>query len=173
MIRLICLLLLLNINTDLPLKSDWTTMTLTWKMKVRLFWPMIGILSGIMAGLSFTIIYHNWSAAVMAFISSISAVNLLLIHRRHIMGTMLMLSESKVKFIFAINCILSILCFVGVIVCLTLAATWHQSLSPKDLKKENLWITAVWFFMTFKWFILSVWYIHRYTSQQSTEQLLS
>lgn len=33
-------------------------MTLTWKMKVRLFWPMIGIVSGVMAGLSFAIIYH-------------------------------------------------------------------------------------------------------------------
>lgn len=63
------------------------------------------------------------------------------------------------------DCILSVLCFVGVIVCLTLAAIWHQGLSHKDLKKENLWITAVWFFMTFKWFIFSVWYIHHYTSR--------
>lgn len=39
----------------------------------------------------------------MAFISSMSAVNLLLIHREHITGKMLMLSEDKIKFVFAIS----------------------------------------------------------------------
>ncbi|KAK6113100.1 Uncharacterized protein BM_BM5182 [Brugia malayi] len=148
-------------------------MALTCKMKVRLFWPLLGIISGIMAGLCFPIIYQNWSATVMAFISSIIAVNLFIIHRKHIKGTMSLLSKAKIKFIFAIHCILCILCLGGTIVCITLAIIWHQNLTHKGLMNENLWITAVWFFMTFKWSMLSAWYIYHYSSQEYTEHLPS
>uniref|UniRef100_A0A0R3RYS0 7TM_GPCR_Srx domain-containing protein n=1 Tax=Elaeophora elaphi TaxID=1147741 RepID=A0A0R3RYS0_9BILA len=171
-------------------------MALTYKMKIRLLWPVIGIVCGIMAGLCFAIIYQpmgficdsaatlinmhennsymlfqNWSATVMAFMSSISALNLLLIHQKHIKGTLAMLSEVKIKFIFVINCILCVLCLAGVIVCLALAAIWHQNLTYKGLMNENLWITAVWFFMTFKWSMLSIWYIHRYSTQNVAAEL--
>lgn len=48
----------------------------------------------------------------MAFISSIAAINLLLIHRKHIEGTMSMLSKIKIKFIFAIS---KLLVFISVL----------------------------------------------------------
>uniref|UniRef100_A0A2K6VTN2 Heme transporter hrg-1 n=1 Tax=Onchocerca volvulus TaxID=6282 RepID=A0A2K6VTN2_ONCVO len=144
-------------------------MTLTCRMKIRLFCPLIGIISGIMAGLCFAIIYQNWSATTMAFISSVAAANLLFIHRKHIEGTMPLLSEVKITLILAINSILSALCLVGCLACIVLAVILHQNFTHKSLMNENLWITAVWFWMTFKWFMLSAYFFHEYTSQDYDE----
>ncbi|KAM3727648.1 Heme transporter hrg-1 [Dirofilaria immitis] len=144
-------------------------MTLTCKMKIRLFWSLVGIISGIIAGPCFAIMYQNWSATTMAFISSIAAVNLLLIHLKYIKGTISTLSSNKIKFIFIINLILCVLCLAGVIISLVIAVIWHQNLTHEGLMNENLWITAVWFWMSFKWFMLSAYYIRRYSFQDYSE----
>ncbi|VDN07968.1 unnamed protein product [Thelazia callipaeda] len=140
-------------------------MAISCSMKIRLAMTVIGIFSGISAGLCFAIMYQNWSATTMAFVSSLAAAQLLEIHRKHIKGNILMLSNGKINAIFAFNCILCTLCVGGVIMCLCLAGIWHQTLTHEGLMHENLWITAVWFWMTMKWTFASAWFIHHYSSE--------
>lgn len=53
----------------------------------------------------------------------------------------------------------------GMVVCLVIAGVKGQNLTKEDLMHENLWITAVWCWMTFKWSMMIWWYSRIYSRE--------
>lgn len=56
----------------------------------------------------------------------------------------------------------------GMVGCLIAAGVKGQSISGDDLKGENLWMTAVWCWMTSKWTMMMAIYGRRYGRQYMT-----
>uniref|UniRef100_A0A1I7RUH4 Ammonium_transp domain-containing protein n=1 Tax=Bursaphelenchus xylophilus TaxID=6326 RepID=A0A1I7RUH4_BURXY len=58
--------------------------------------------------------------------------------------------------------ILCVLALCGMIASLVIAGVKGQTIDHEGLQGENLWITAVWFWMTFKWTMMSAIYTRKY-----------
>uniref|UniRef100_A0A914VB01 Uncharacterized protein n=1 Tax=Plectus sambesii TaxID=2011161 RepID=A0A914VB01_9BILA len=132
-------------------------------IRVRIIWAIIGISAGIMAGAVFGVQYHNYSATTLAFISSIFATLLMLLHIWYSKGKLSYWSKAKFSFV-TISCLLVwIAALVGMVVCLVVAGVKGQNLTHEGLQHENFWITAVWCWMTFKWSMMIWWYSRIYS----------
>jgi hypothetical protein len=64
-------------------------------IRVRIIWAIIGISAGICAGLVFAGRYQNWSATIMALISSMFATFLVLLHVFYSKGRLAYWSERQ------------------------------------------------------------------------------
>ncbi|KAK5977526.1 hypothetical protein GCK32_013135 [Trichostrongylus colubriformis] len=131
-------------------------------MKVRIAIAIIGISAGIMAGLCFAVQYRNWSATIMAFISSVFASILLYLHLAYKKGWMVDWPHAR----FVCYTWAGWVCFaigvIGMTACLVNAGVKHQTLTDQGLKGENFWITSVWFFMMAKWSSMIAVFSRRY-----------
>ncbi|TKR62831.1 hypothetical protein L596_026742 [Steinernema carpocapsae] len=139
-------------------------------MKIRIAWSILGISAGIMAGAVFAYRYHNISTTCMAFFSSLCATFLTYLHFAYHRGWATNWTPSKFKSIVVINATLCILALCGMIICLVIAGIKHQTLTNKGLQGENLWMTAVWCWMTFKWTMMSAVYGRKYASNVIHEE---
>uniref|UniRef100_A0A914RSS5 Helicase ATP-binding domain-containing protein n=1 Tax=Parascaris equorum TaxID=6256 RepID=A0A914RSS5_PAREQ len=73
--------------------------------------------------------------------------------------------EYHVSCICFVRCVTwCVLALAGMVICLTLAGVWRQSITHEGLMHENLWMTAVWCWMNSKWSMMSALYIRRYSS---------
>ncbi|KAK0426631.1 hypothetical protein QR680_009816 [Steinernema hermaphroditum] len=137
-------------------------------MKIRIAWAILGISAGIMAGSVFAARYHNWSTTAMAFFSSVCATYLTYLHFAYHRGWASNWMPSKFRAIVVINTTLCILAFCGMVACLIIAGVRHQTITAEGLQGENLWMTAVWCWMTFKWTMMSAVYARKYASNVMT-----
>ncbi|GMR32549.1 hypothetical protein PMAYCL1PPCAC_02744, partial [Pristionchus mayeri] len=133
-------------------------------IKTKIFFAILGISAGLMAGSWFAIGYHNISTAIMAFTSAFFASLSLYMHWAYKKNWMVSWSESSFNAIFYINVILFIFSSAGMVVCMVIAGINHQGLTHDELMGENLWMTAVWCFMTAKWTGMSAYYARSYSS---------
>ncbi|CAD5225124.1 unnamed protein product [Bursaphelenchus xylophilus] len=131
-------------------------------MKVRLILAGIGIFCGILAGTCFWIMYGNVSATTLAYFSSVCAAFAFYTHWAYHKQWMLQWSSGKIKASIIINTILCVLALCGMIASLVIAGVKGQTIDHEGLQGENLWITAVWFWMTFKWTMMSAIYTRKY-----------
>ncbi|KAE9553301.1 hypothetical protein FO519_003467 [Halicephalobus sp. NKZ332] len=115
-----------------------------------------------MAGAVFAAQYGNYVAAILAFFSSVCAGFLLYLHISYYKKWFHEWSPQKITVVIVVNWILCALGITGMVICLVVAGIRHQSLSKEDLKGTNLWICAVWCWMTFKWTMMSAIYTRKY-----------
>jgi hypothetical protein len=134
-------------------------------MKFKIFWACLGISAGILAGGVFAAQYKNYSAAIIAFFSSICASYLLYIHISYHKRSFHSWPQQKVTAIIVINWILAALGLIGMTVCLIIAGVKGQTLTHKGLQGNNFWIVAVWCWMTFKWTMMSAIYTRKYANK--------
>ncbi|WKY15584.1 hypothetical protein Q1695_000788 [Nippostrongylus brasiliensis] len=131
-------------------------------IKVNIAIAILGISAGVMAGLCFAIQYQNWSATIMAFISGIAAAVLLHLHLAYLKGWMVDWPNARFVCLIWAGWVFFIIGLIGLTACLIDAGVRHQTLTEQGLKGENLWITAVWFFMMAKWTSLIALFARRY-----------
>ncbi|GMS85439.1 hypothetical protein PENTCL1PPCAC_7614, partial [Pristionchus entomophagus] len=139
--------------------------------KVRLIYAIVGICFGIMAGTCYGIMFQNVSATSMAFVSSIFAATSFYIHLAYKKKWMNNWTDSKWKSLFYINLILFIIATAGMAACCILAGINHQGFTYDDLMGENLWMTAVWCFITAKWTGMSAYYARWYLAKVKAASL--
>ncbi|KAI6172975.1 Heme transporter HRG family-containing protein [Aphelenchoides besseyi] len=134
-------------------------------MRVKIIWAILGITAGPVAGSMFWMQYHNYSAAIMAFFSSICASYLLYTHIAFHKSWIIDWSSTRIRVIIVVNTVLCVLAFASMIVCLTIAGIRRTPIAAKGV---NLWLTSVWLWMTFKlifdfiWTMMSALYTRRY-----------
>ncbi|CAJ0917045.1 unnamed protein product, partial [Mesorhabditis belari] len=133
-------------------------------VNVLLVISIIGISAGVMAGLMFGGEYHNWSTCTMAFISAIFASYVSYLHLAYKKNWMVTWEPAKYKLGFWIGLLVFIASFLGMIGCLIAAGIKKQGLTHDELMGENLWMTAVWCFMTAKWSSQTAVFSRRYSS---------
>jgi len=132
-------------------------------INVRIAWAIIGISAGIMAGLVFAVQYHNISTTTLAFISSIFATLLTLFHFWYKKGKLAYWSKSKFAVVGYTCLLVWIAALAGMVVCMVVAGVKGQNITHEGLQGENLWMTAVWCWMTFKWSMMIWWYSRIYS----------
>ncbi|KAF8384042.1 hrg-1 [Pristionchus pacificus] len=133
--------------------------------KVKMIIAAIGISAGLMAGTWFAIGYHNISTTIMAYASAFFASLSFYMHWAYKKNWMTTWKDSSLKTIFYITVILCIFSTVGMVVCMIVAGINHQGLTHDELMGENLWMTAVWCFMTAKWTGMTAYYARFYSRE--------
>jgi len=130
-----------------------------WVMKIKIIWAILGVIAGLTASPTFFHMYQNYLAASLAVFSSFCAGYLVYTHWAYHKKWIIDWSTTRVKAVIAINAIICILGYSGMIVCLVVAGIRHQGILDKG---NNLWIAAVWCWMTGKWTMMSAIYTRRY-----------
>uniref|UniRef100_A0A915AJ79 Heme transporter hrg-1 n=1 Tax=Parascaris univalens TaxID=6257 RepID=A0A915AJ79_PARUN len=144
---------------------------MSFLMKIHIIWAVVGISAGITAAAVFGIEYHNWSTTTLALLSSVAATCLLCVHLRYRKGYFDYCSRRIIVLSFVASVTWCVLALAGMVICLTLAGVWRQSITHEGLMHENLWMTAVWCWMNSKWSMMSALYIRRYSSNANRESL--
>uniref|UniRef100_A0A8R1E1B1 Heme transporter hrg-1 n=2 Tax=Caenorhabditis japonica TaxID=281687 RepID=A0A8R1E1B1_CAEJA len=136
----------------------------TWfhSLKVQIWIAWLGISAGIMAGTVFAIQYQNWIAVTMCFISSAFATLVLHLHMAYKKTQMAGWTSTKLKCIATVGATVSVITLIAMVYCLVVAGIEHQTIDREGLKGANLWIAAVWFFMTSKWSALTWRFARKY-----------
>ncbi|KAI6221928.1 Heme transporter HRG family-containing protein [Aphelenchoides fujianensis] len=130
-----------------------------WSMKLKIGWAILGITAGPMAAGVFWAQWHNYPTALLALFSAFCAAYLLYTHIAFHKKWIVDWSPARIQAAIVINTALCVLAFIGFVVCLVVAGIRHTNVVAKG---ENLWLAAVWCWMTFKWTMMSALYTRRY-----------
>uniref|UniRef100_A0A1I7UQ91 Heme transporter hrg-1 n=1 Tax=Caenorhabditis tropicalis TaxID=1561998 RepID=A0A1I7UQ91_9PELO len=148
----------------------------TWfhSLKVQIWIAWLGVSAGVMAGTVFAIQYQNWIAVTMCFISSAFATVVLHLHMAFKKTQMAGWSSTRLRCLSAVGATVALLSFIAMIYCLVVAGLEHQTIDRQGLMGANLWIAAVWFFMTSKWSALTWRFARKYRAYcEETQPLLA
>ncbi|KAI6192187.1 Heme transporter HRG family-containing protein [Aphelenchoides bicaudatus] len=130
-----------------------------WAMRIKMIWAVVGILAGLTASPTFYHGYQNYAAASLAIFSSVCAAYLFYTHLAYHKQWFVNWSTTRVRVAVVLNALICVFAFIGMVVCLTVAGIRRQGILDKG---NNLWIAAVWCWMTWKWSMMSAIYTRRY-----------
>uniref|UniRef100_A0A0K0EHS5 Heme transporter hrg-1 n=1 Tax=Strongyloides stercoralis TaxID=6248 RepID=A0A0K0EHS5_STRER len=138
---------------------------MSWSMKIRLIWAVIGISAGLMAGPIFEVRYHNHAVLIIALASSIAASFLFYIHLSYHKRNIWNWNSKSIQLIIYLNTVLCVLFLLSCITCLVIASINKETLTTDGLKGNNRWMMAVWFWMNFKWTMMIAIYTRKYSQK--------
>lgn len=127
-------------------------------MNLRIFFSIVGILSGLSAVFVFGIKFNNWNAALWGLLSAVPASLTFALHVCYIRNVW-QSYPYRLKYMVALSCIFQ---FVGIITFFTYLDLGYYFQQGWQLYDHGFFLTSIWCFMTWFWGLLLLYFTRSY-----------